>query len=46
VSQAEIEATFADGWRVDAIEPVTLEVTMDPSGVRAWRASLTVCDGN
>lgn len=41
VSQAEIEATFADGWRVDTIEPVTLEVTTDPSGVRAWRASLT-----
>jgi SAM-dependent methyltransferase len=41
VSRAEIEATFADGWRVDAIDAVTLEVTIDPSGVRAWRASLT-----
>jgi SAM-dependent methyltransferase len=40
VSQAEIEAAFADGWRIDAIEPVTLEVT-DPAGVLAWRAALT-----
>ena len=40
VSQAEIEDAFADGWRIDAIEPVTLEVT-DPAGVLAWRASLT-----
>jgi SAM-dependent methyltransferase len=41
VSRAEIGAAFADGWRVDAIDPVMLEVTADPSGVRAWRASLT-----
>jgi hypothetical protein len=40
VSQAEIEATFADGWRVDAIEPVTLEVTTDASGVRLARVPL------
>jgi SAM-dependent methyltransferase len=41
VSRAEIEATFADGWRVDAIDPATLEITLGPPGVRAWRASLT-----
>lgn len=40
VSQAEIKDSFADGWQIDAIEPVTLEVT-DPAGVLAWRASLT-----
>ncbi len=41
VTRAEIEAAFADGWRVDAIDPVTLAVTIDPDGVRAWRAAIT-----
>jgi SAM-dependent methyltransferase len=41
VSREEIEATFADGWRIDAIEPATLEVRIDPAGVRAWRTSIT-----
>ncbi|GGI94352.1 class I SAM-dependent methyltransferase [Streptomyces brasiliensis] len=41
VSRAEIEASFADGWRVDAIEPVTIDITTDPEGVRAWRTALT-----
>jgi SAM-dependent methyltransferase len=41
VSRAEIEASFADGWRIDSIDPVTMEVTVDPAGVRAWLAALT-----
>ncbi|MGH3166616.1 MAG: class I SAM-dependent methyltransferase, partial [Trebonia sp.] len=41
VSQAEIEATFAEGWQIDAIVAVTMEVKNNPAGVRAWRASLT-----
>lgn len=41
VSRAEIEAVFADGWRIDEIEPATLEVTTGPAGVRAWRTSAT-----
>jgi SAM-dependent methyltransferase len=41
VSQQEIRSTFADGWRVDAIDPVRLEITLNPEGVQAWRASLT-----
>ncbi|TMC46289.1 MAG: class I SAM-dependent methyltransferase [Chloroflexi bacterium] len=41
VTQDEIRASFADGWRVDAIDAATLEVTIDPQGVSAWRASLT-----
>jgi SAM-dependent methyltransferase len=40
VSREEIESTFADGWRVEAIDPATLEVTVDPDGVRAWRAAI------
>lgn len=41
VSQDEIRASFADGWRVDAIEPATLEVNIDPAGVRAWLSAIT-----
>lgn len=41
VSEEEIRSAFASGWRVDAIEPATLEVTFAPEGVRAWRVSLT-----
>lgn len=41
VSQEEIRSAFADGWRVDAIDPVRLEITVNPEGVQAWRAALT-----
>lgn len=41
ISQDEIRASFADGWRVDAIDVATLEVNIDPAGVRAWRAAIT-----
>lgn len=41
VTRAEIESAFANGWRVDAVDPVTMEVTIDPDGVRAWRAAIT-----
>jgi cyclopropane fatty-acyl-phospholipid synthase-like methyltransferase len=40
VTQAEIRASFADGWRVDSIEAATIETTAG-SGVLAWLASLT-----
>ncbi len=41
VRQDEIRSTFHDGWRVDSIESSTIEVTMDPSGARAWLARIT-----
>jgi SAM-dependent methyltransferase len=41
VSQSEIEATFGEGWQIDAIVAVTMEVVDFPAGARAWRASLT-----
>jgi SAM-dependent methyltransferase len=41
VSQREIEATFRDGWRIDAIVAVTMELASTPAGARAWRASMT-----
>ena len=41
VTQDEIRASFADGWRVDAIEPARFDVTFDPNGAHAWLASIT-----
>jgi cyclopropane fatty-acyl-phospholipid synthase-like methyltransferase len=41
VTQDEIRASFAEGWRVDAIDAVRMDVTFAPDGVAAWRASLT-----
>lgn len=41
ISAREIRATFADGWRVDAIDPATMDITLDPGGVRAWLAAVT-----
>jgi DNA-binding MarR family transcriptional regulator len=38
---ALLEDLFTGGWRVDAIDPATIEVTFDPAGVSAWRTSLT-----
>jgi len=36
VSKAEIQSSFADGWRIDSIEPSLIEITIDPDGARAW----------
>ena len=41
VSQEEIRSSFARGWRVDSIEAATFDVTLDPAGVKAWRATIT-----
>lgn len=41
VTQDEIKASFADWWRVDSIEPATIDITSDPDGIRAWLATLT-----
>jgi 2-polyprenyl-3-methyl-5-hydroxy-6-metoxy-1,4-benzoquinol methylase len=36
VSRAEIHTSFADGWRIESLEPSRLEITIDPEGARAW----------
>jgi hypothetical protein len=36
VTQAEIRATFAQGWRIQAIREVTFESDPSISGNRAW----------
>jgi DNA-binding MarR family transcriptional regulator len=41
VSQSFIRTAFADGWRVDAIDAATLEVTMHPGALQAWQATIT-----
>jgi hypothetical protein len=35
LTQAEIVAAFTDGWRIDSIEPATLEITTDPTFARS-----------
>ena len=41
LTQAEIRANFAEGWRVDSIEPVILETILDPPQVQCWFARIT-----
>jgi 2-polyprenyl-3-methyl-5-hydroxy-6-metoxy-1,4-benzoquinol methylase len=37
----EIAARFAEGWRVDSVEPATLDSLTDPEGIPAWLIALT-----
>jgi SAM-dependent methyltransferase len=41
VREAEIRKAFAEGWRIDAIEPARMALTVDPKGAQAWRVALT-----
>ena len=41
ITREEITATFAGGWRVDSVQPATIDITTDPAGIRAWLAVLT-----
>ena len=41
ITQDEIRTTFADGWRVDSIEPVMIDSSSQRGAVRAWLAALT-----
>ncbi|WP_369245001.1 class I SAM-dependent methyltransferase [Streptomyces sp. R41] len=41
LARDEIEASFTEGWRVDSIEPSTIDITTDPGGIRAWLVALT-----
>lgn len=41
MTQDEIKASLAEGWRVDSIEPSTIDITTDPDGIRAWLVALT-----
>src|SRR5664280_1592180 len=41
VSKAEIQSSFADGWRVVSVESSRIEITIDPEGAHAWLAVIT-----
>lgn len=41
LTRDEIETAFANGWRIDSIEPSTIDITTDPDGIRAWLVALT-----
>lgn len=41
LTRSEITAAFRDDWRIDTLEPATIEITTDPDGARAWLAALT-----
>ena len=41
VSQAEIRESFAEGWRVDSIEPAQFQILHDPPTAEAWLVGVT-----
>ncbi len=41
VTQDEIRASFAEGWRVDSVRPAAIEITIDPAGAQAWQVAIT-----
>jgi SAM-dependent methyltransferase len=41
VTQGEIRASLAKGWVVDSIEPVVIDITIDPAGAQAWQVAAT-----
>ncbi|MFI6012170.1 methyltransferase domain-containing protein [Streptomyces sp. NPDC051243] len=41
LTRAEIEASLTNGWRIDSIDPSTIDITTDPDGIRAWLVALT-----
>ena len=41
VTQAELRATFTDGWTVDGIQAVRFDTLLGPAGAQAWLASFS-----
>ncbi len=41
VTEEEIRASFATGWRVDSIAEAKFDVLIQPEGVYAWLATIT-----
>ncbi len=38
VTEGEIRDAFAEGWRVESVEPAVFELTTRPDGAQAWSA--------
>ena len=41
ITEAEIRTNFADGWRIDSLDPSTITITIDPAGAQAWLVGMT-----
>jgi ubiquinone/menaquinone biosynthesis C-methylase UbiE len=41
LTEAEIRAAFAEGWRVESIEPVRMETTLPQRDIEAWLTTIT-----
>jgi SAM-dependent methyltransferase len=41
ITRDEIRTTFADGWRVDSIEPVMMDSAVQRGAANAWLAAIT-----
>ena len=41
LTQAEIRASFAEGWVVESIEATVIEITLNPAGAQAWLSRMT-----
>ncbi|MGO9342640.1 MAG: class I SAM-dependent methyltransferase [Acidimicrobiales bacterium] len=40
VTEREIRESFADGWRIEYLEPVVFELTISPEGAQAWSSGI------
>jgi len=40
LTRTDITAAFDQGWRVDSIEPATIEIANDPEAIQAWLAAV------
>ena len=41
VSEEDLRASFAEGWRLDSVERTVLSVTFTPEDIQAWLATIT-----
>ena len=45
LTREDITDAFADRLRIDFVVPVTIEITLDPAGIRAWLVAATRLPG-
>lgn len=41
LSRDDITAAFADKLQIDSVVPATIEITLDPAGIRGWLCAMT-----
>jgi SAM-dependent methyltransferase len=41
ITEREIRESFSQNWQIESIEPVVLDITIDPNGAQAWLAKMT-----